>query len=117
MAHIGTYYFNGSGKKLLRYNRSTRAALAKYRAPRASSNSITFSTLFTAPTPYLFLSTSKQHYKALPKREQVKIDFNSFSKDLFKADKVIAAKVPCFSTTRIYSSFLTGFSSATTKKF
>ena len=90
--------------------------MAKYYAPRASSSSIAFSTLFTTPIFYLFLFTSKRRYKALPKRKRVKINLNSFSEDLPKANEVIAAKVPRFGATRIRSSPLTGFSSTTTKK-
>ena len=80
--------------------------MAKYRAPRASSSSIAFSTL----------STSKRRRKALPKRERAEINLNSSSEDLPKANKVIAAKVPRFSAARIRSSPLTGFGSTTTKK-
>ena len=90
--------------------------MAKYRAPRASSGSIAFGTLFTTPTPYLSLSTSKRRRKALPKRERVEINLNSSSEDLPKANEVIATKVPRFSAARIYSSPLTGFSSTATKK-
>ena len=90
--------------------------MAKYRVPRASSSSITFSTLFTTSTPYLSLSTNKRRYKALPKRERVKINLNFSSEDLPKANEVIAAKVPRFGTARIRSSPLTRFSSTATKK-
>jgi hypothetical protein len=116
MAYIGTYYFNRLGKKLLRYNRSIRAALAKRGVTKASSSSIAFSALSTTPILYLPLFSSKRRYKALPKRKRVKIDLNSSNKDLSKANKVITTKVPRFSTTRIYSSSLTRFGSSTTKK-
>jgi hypothetical protein len=66
--------------------------------------------------PYLPLFSSKRHYKALPKRKRVKINLNSSNKDLPRVNKVIITKVPRFSTTRIHSSSLAGFSSATTKK-
>ena len=59
MAYIGTYYFNRLGKKLLRYNRSIRAALAKRGVTKASSDSIAFSALSTTPIPYLPLFSSK----------------------------------------------------------
>ena len=59
MAYIGTYYFNRLGKELLYYNRSIRAALAKYSVTKASSSSIAFSALSTTPTPYLPLFSSK----------------------------------------------------------
>ena len=67
MAHIGTYYFNGSSKELLHQDRSIGAALAKYSITKTSTGSITFSTLSTAPTPYLSLSANKWRCKALLK--------------------------------------------------
>jgi hypothetical protein len=90
--------------------------LAKCGVTKASSSSIAFSTLSTTPTPYLPLFSSKRRHKALPKCKRVKINLNSSNKDLPRANKVIATKVPYFSTTRIYSSSLTGFGSSTTKK-
>ena len=116
MAYIGTYYFNRLVKKLLYYNRSIRAALAKCGVTKASSSSIIFSILSTTPIPYLPLFSSKQRYKALPKRERVKINLYFSNKDLPRANKIIITKVPRFSTTRIYSSSLTRFSSSTTNK-
>ena len=62
------------------------------------------------------ITSSKRHYKALPKRERVKINLNSSNKDLLRANEIIITKVPYFGTTRIYSSSLTRFSSSTTKK-
>ena len=90
--------------------------MAKRGVTKTSSSSFTFSTLSTTPTPYLPLFSSKQRYKALPKRKRVKIDLNSFNKDLFRVNKMIITKVPRFSTIKIYFSSLTRFSSATTKK-
>jgi hypothetical protein len=90
--------------------------LAKRGVTKASSRSIAFGALSTTPTPYLPLFSSKRRYKALPKRERVKINLNSSNKDLPRVNKVIITKVPRFSTTRIYSSSLTGFGSAATKK-
>ena len=90
--------------------------MAKYSVTKASSSSITFSVLSTAPTPYLPLFSSKRRYKALPKRGRVKIDLYSSNKDLPRVNKVIATKVPCFGTTKIRFSSLTGFSSSATKK-
>ena len=116
MAYIGTYYFNRLGKELLRCNYSIRAALAKRGVTKASSSSVAFSASSTTPTPCLPLFSSKQRYKALPKRGRVKINLYSSNKDLPRANKVIITKVPHFSTTRIYSSSLTGFGSSTTKK-
>ena len=115
-AYIGTYYFNRLGKKLPRYNCSVGAALAKRSVTKASSSSVAFGTLSTAPIPHLPLFSSKRRYKALPKRGRVKIALYSSNKDLPRVNKVIATKVPRFSTTRIYSSSSAGFSSATTKK-
>ena len=66
--------------------------------------------------PYLPLFSSKRRYKALPKYRRVKIDLYSSNKDLSRVNKVIITKVPRFSTTKIYSSSLTRFSSSTTKK-
>ena len=113
---MGTYYFNRLGKKLPRHNRSIRAALAKRGVTKASSSSVAFSTLSTTPTPYLPLFSSKQRYKALPKRGRVKINLYSSNKDLPRVNKVIATKVPHFSTTKIHSSSLTRFGSSATKK-
>ena len=90
--------------------------MAKRGVTKASSSSIAFSTLSTTPTPYLPLFSSKRRYKALPKRERVKIDLNSSNEDLPRANEVIITKVPRFSTARIYSSSLTRFGSSTTKK-
>ena len=90
--------------------------MAKRGVTKASSSSVTFSALSTTPTPYLPLFSSKRHYKALPKYKQVKINFNSSNKDLPRVNKVIITKVPHFSTTKIYSSSLTRFSSTITKK-
>ena len=116
MAYIGTYYFNRVGKKLPRYNRSIRAALAKYSVTKASSSSIAFGALSTTPTPYLPLFSSKQRYKALPKHRRVNINLYSSNKDLPRVNKVITTKVPHFSTAKIYFSSLTRFGSSTTKK-
>jgi len=116
-AYIGTYYFNRSSKKLPRYNCSIRAALAKYGVTKASSSSVTFSALSTAPISYLPLFSSKWRYKAIPKRERVKINLNSSKEDLPRVNEVITTKVPYFSTTRIYSSPSARFGSTTTKKF
>jgi len=113
---MGTYYFNRSGKELPRYNRSIRAALAKRGITKVSSGSIAFSALSTTPILYLPLFSSKWRYKAIPKRERVKINLNSFKEDLFGVNEVITTKMPRFSTARIYSSPLAGFSSITTKK-
>ena len=66
--------------------------------------------------PYLPLFSSKRRYKALPKRGRVKINLYSSNEDLPRVNKIIITKVPCFSTTKIYSSSLTKFSSSTTKK-
>ena len=90
--------------------------MAKRGVTKASSSSIAFSALSTTPTPYLPLFSSKRRYKALLKRERVKINLNSSNKDLPRVNKVIITKVSRFSTTKIYSSFLTRFGSATTKK-
>ena len=68
MAYIGTYYFNRSGKKFLYQNHSVRATLAKYGITKTFTGSVTFSTLFTAPTPRLSSSANKQCRKALLKR-------------------------------------------------
>jgi len=42
--------------------------LAKRGVTKVSSSSVAFSALFTTPTPYLFLFSSKRRYKAIPKR-------------------------------------------------
>jgi hypothetical protein len=104
------------GRELLYRDGSIRAALAKHGVNKASSSSITFSTLSTTPIPYLPLFSSKRRYKALPKYKRVKINLNSSNKDLPKVNEVIITKVPRFSTTRIYSSSSARFGSATTKK-
>jgi hypothetical protein len=90
--------------------------LAKRGVTKAFFGSVAFSALSTTPIPYLPLFSSKWRYKALPKRERVKINLNSSDKGLPRVNKVITTKVPRFSTTRIYSSSLARFSSATTKK-
>ena len=90
--------------------------MAKYGVTKASSSSVAFSALSTAPTPYLPLFSSKWRRKALPKRGRVKIALYSSNEDLPRVNEVIITKVPRFSTTKIYSSSLTGFGSTTTKK-
>ena len=65
MAHIGTYYFNGSGKELLRQNHSIRTTLAKYSVTKTFTGFIAFNTLSTAFISYLSLSANKWRYKAL----------------------------------------------------
>jgi hypothetical protein len=90
--------------------------LAKRGVIKASSSSVAFSALSTAPTPYLPLFSSKRRYKVLPKRGRVKIDLYSSNEDLSRVNEVIATKVPRFGTAKIYSSSSTRFSSSTTKK-
>jgi hypothetical protein len=90
--------------------------LAKRGVTKASSGSVAFSALSTAPTPYLPLFSSKRRYKALPKRGRVKINLYSSNEDLPRVNKVIATKVPRFGTAKIRSSSSTGFGSSTTKK-
>jgi hypothetical protein len=90
--------------------------LAKRGVTKASSGSVAFGALSTTPTPYLPLFSSKQRYKALPKRGRVKIDLYSSNEDLPRVNKVITTKVPRFSAAKIRSSSSTGFGSSTTKK-
>ena len=90
--------------------------MAKRGVTKASSSSVAFGALSTTPTPYLPLFSSKRRYKALPKRGRVKITLYSSNEDLPRVNKVIATKVPRFSTAKIYSSSLTRFGSTTAKK-
>jgi hypothetical protein len=113
---MGTHHFDGSGKELLRRDRSVGAALAKRGVNKASSGFVAFGASSTAPTPRLPSFSSKRRREASPERERVEIDLNSSDEDLPGVDEVIATKVPRFGTARIRSGSSAGFGSAATKK-
>ena len=62
---MGTYYFNGSSKELLRQDYFVGATLAKRGVIKTFTGSVAFSALFTAPTSCLSSSASKWRCKAL----------------------------------------------------